>query len=831
MKKKITAVLALTLAIILACSLFVTTTAAAGVSIGYTFSGDKANAAGFAEGTITLSGGSGSYNLYWADDSKALDGFEPIAAISGSGSCSMPAYTAIPVAATKIAAFKSSVTNLALSNADAVYTVPANKRTGRSVNDRLYSFAAYSDQHVEANFKNSSDYPYSGWSAKYPYDEQHLLASFNTAAARGVDFIITTGDHVNNQLNENNGGNNNLYAGEWNTYLKILARSDYVNPIYEAIGNHELWNYDTEKSYTGKDWRTGSNYFTKVTGLDSTADTLNSGKAYYEITEPHTGDHFLFMALEGGFYTDRVNEFSDEQLAWLESKLQAYENDGKNTFILEHANFNKWGSGDRLDGAAYDLALKDVNSATTKLKGLLMKYKNAVVITGHTHFMLKLQLNYSDNNGSSAIIMHNSSVGGVRDIDYSKTGTKSRVNDYSLEKSEGYIVEVYDNATYFEGVNVMSNKVNPLATYIIPQTTSAQPLTPTEAPTQKPTQAPTQKPTQAPTQKPTQAPTEKATERPLPTYPPATTPTEKATERPLPTYPPATTPTEKATERPLPTYPVNPTTAPTTASPTTPPEKPTEASFVWGDADGDGKLAIVDATAIQRDLAGIKKLAAKDLPHAIVTGGKTLSILDATAIQRRLAGIITRFPVETAAVAAAPEEITAEEELAAVGAQAELDAVAADLSTLRSQAKTALDKYWMLASYNQYQALKKAYKENAGYDALNAAYIGFNNAVSDFYPGDTIDVYFQNNAGWSTVYAYCYNDTDKLAEWPGKACTKVSGNIWKVTVPIGQYHYIIFNNKGGGSQTYNLALGVTKNQAYKSEGTGSLVHGKPYEYK
>jgi hypothetical protein len=808
MKKKITAVLALIMAILLVCSLFVITTAAAGVSIAYTFTGDNAADAGFAEGTIALSGGSGSYNLYWADDSRALDGFEPIGTISGSGSCKMPAYTAIPVAASMIAAFKSSVTNLSLSGAEAVYTIPSYKRTGRSVGDRLYSFAAYSDTHIEANFKSKDDYPYNGWSAKYPYDEQHLLNAFNTAAARGVDFIITTGDHVNNQRNENNGGNNNLYAGEWNTYLKILAQSDYVNPIYEAIGNHELWNYDTDKSYTGKDWRTGSNYFSKVTGLDSTAATLDSGKAYYEITEPHTGDHFLFMALEGGFYTDRVNEFSDDQLAWLESKLQAYENDGKNTFILEHANFNKWGSGDRLDGAAYDLALKDVNSATTKLKGILMKYKNAVVITGHTHFMLSLQLNYSNNNGSSAIIMHNSSVGGVRDIDYSKTGTSSRVDDKSLQNSEGYIVEVYDNATYFEGINVMSNKVNPLATYIIPQTTSAQPVTPTQAPTQRPTQKPTEKPTQAPTEKPTQAPTEKATERPIPTYPPATTATEKPTERPIPTYPPATVPTQKPTEKPT--------------------QQPTEKPFVWGDADGDGKLTILDATAIQRDLAGLAKLTDENKAHAVVTGNAKLSILDATAIQRKLAGIVSYFPVESglASVAAAPEE-----DLADVAAEVQLEAAAADLSTLRTQAKSALDKYWELASYDQYQALKKAYKENASYDTLSAAYYTFTDAVAAFYPGDNIDVYFQNNAGWSTVYAYCYNDTGKLAAWPGKACTKVSGNVWKVTVPIGQYHYIIFNNKDNGSQTYNLALGVTANQAYKSEGTGSTIHGKPYEYK
>ena len=753
MKKKFTLLLCSVLIFVIAFSVFSIVTSADTASITYNFSGTHKADKGFAEGTVTLTASSGTYRLYWADDSAALAGYDPIGTLtvssSGTASVKMPEFTAIPAKATKILAFKgsSAPTNLKASAAAVSYTIPASKALSKTDGDLLYSFASYSDFHMEANGVT----PYNGWTAKYPYDEQHLRAALNIAAARGVDFIVTTGDHVNNQRNELNGNNNNYYAGEWNTYLKILSQSDYTGPIYEAIGNHELWNYETDSNKKVQDWKTGSDYFVQVTGLDSTVASYNSGNAYYEITEPVTGDHFLFMSLEGGFYTDYNNEFSDAQLTWLENKLKAYQNDGKNTFILEHANFDRWGSGDQLTKPIYDLPLKDSNTATAKLKKILQTYKDAVIITGHTHFKFSLQLNYSDNNGTSATMIHNSAVGAVRDI---KNGT-TRVNDTSLELTEGYIVEVYDDATIFYGTNLYYNSIIPTATYIVPQSTSAikQP-----EPSTAPSTAPPAQPSSLP---------------------------------PLPTNPPKPSETD--------------------------PEPEPEPEIHWGDVDGDDKLTILDATTIQRHLAGIITLSAEAITAGKVTGENKLTILDATAIQRKLAGIIKYFDVET------PAE---------TGADVDLSAAAADLSTLRTQTKTALDKYWLLASYDQYQALKKAYRENAGYDILNAAYTTFNTAVKNFYPGDTVDVYFRNDPGWSSVKAYIYNSgSDVLAAWPGKACTKVSGNIWKISVPTGKYNYIIFNN-GSSSQTIDLALGVTKNQGYYTSGTKDGKYlGRQYQYQ
>lgn len=72
-----------------------------------------------------------------------------------------------------------------------------------------------------------------------------------------------------------------------------------------------------------------------------------------------------------------------------------------------------------------------------------------------------------------------------------------------------------------------------------------------------------------------------------------------------------------------------------------------QTTILWGDADGDGVVAVLDATRIQRHLAEyLPGVAQENMKAAIVSGDDELSIMDATLIQRRLAEMIDRFPVE-----------------------------------------------------------------------------------------------------------------------------------------------------------------------------------------
>ena len=67
-----------------------------------------------------------------------------------------------------------------------------------------------------------------------------------------------------------------------------------------------------------------------------------------------------------------------------------------------------------------------------------------------------------------------------------------------------------------------------------------------------------------------------------------------------------------------------------------------------GDTNGDGKVTIVDATLIQKNIAKLRALDDASISRARVCGYSRLSILDATAIQRYLAGFTTDFPANAA---------------------------------------------------------------------------------------------------------------------------------------------------------------------------------------
>lgn len=426
----------LLLVIVMIATLFLSATGITGAATGalsYSFSRAER---GYAEGNITLSAGAGTYWLYWADDTGALDGFYPIATLTVSSSAkthTMPAQTAIPAGATKVIALQSTAepSNKSVSNAAAVYTIPDSKRLTQAPEQRRYRFLSYGDVHFDATYRT------------YKYDEVHWRHALQTAADRGVDFMVGSGDYTENKIDFAE-----PWVDEWHRYQKILAESDYCNPIYEAIGNHELWHDASE----------GTRIFARETGLEGSNG--NASKAYFEKTI--FGDHFLFMAMENDFNPQNASEFSDAQLNWLQGLLERYSGDGHNIYIIEHSNFENFGAGDRLSSPYYDIPLSDRYSSTTRLKSLLNQYKDAIFISGHTHISFKDQFNYSNNNGASAQQMHNSSVGGIRKV---SNGTLDR--DYQEDETEAYIVDVFDDAVLFHGTNLYYNRMDPNCCYLL----------------------------------------------------------------------------------------------------------------------------------------------------------------------------------------------------------------------------------------------------------------------------------------------------------------------------------------------------------------------------
>lgn len=725
MKKIISLVLVVMMLVSVLSVSLVSTSAADGVTVSYAFGGDDYKLAGYAEGSITVtvtnSSMAGNYYLYWADNTKALEGFRHIGTVnvtSTSAKYKLLDHTVIPPRATKIIAIKSNTvpSNPTVANATAVcniHSAKVNKNT-----EPIYTFGAFSDPQIAND-------GYGG--PKYPHDELHWAKALENFDKRGVDFLVSSGDIVNDQ----NGGI--TYAQEYKAYQRILADSPFANPVWECNGNHDVhvtW-------HSGKP--VNNTPFVKGTGINNDAASIKANKAYFEMTEPTTGDHFIFMAQEAGFDTNQGNQFSDAQLTWLEGLLKKYNGDGKNIFIMEHANVEGWGSGDRpASPFLYDLGMKKSQAATAKFISLMEQYKNCIIVTGHTHLELSAHFNYSDNNGTSAPMIHNSAIGGVRRL-LNPTDTKT---DRTAIKglSEAYIVEVYEDSVIFYGANIYSNEIMPDCSYIISTTTS---------PLVKPTE----------TQKPTDAP-----------------------------KPPST-------------------------------ESPSAKPIVYGDVDLDGKVAVTDATAIQRYAAKAITLTNEQLLAAAVTGNANVTIMDATSIQQYVAKIIDKFPVEQKNA----------KDVAVTGA--------GDVNTLLATAKAELSAQYIYSSYDQYMKLKRVVKEleasgdksQAAYDRLEAAYNEFTAILaalgtstggntSGGNTGDSIDVYFTNSLGWSTVNAYIWKDGGgNNGNWPGSAMQYVETNsqgqkIYKITIPAGTYDRIIFNN--GSTQTVDLVLSNTNNEGF-----------------
>lgn len=71
------------------------------------------------------------------------------------------------------------------------------------------------------------------------------------------------------------------------------------------------------------------------------------------------------------------------------------------------------------------------------------------------------------------------------------------------------------------------------------------------------------------------------------------------------------------------------------------------AGDILGDADGDGRVTIIDATTIQRTLAGLNVTRGFSKNSADVNRSGNIEITDATLIQRWLVNMASSFPIGT----------------------------------------------------------------------------------------------------------------------------------------------------------------------------------------
>ncbi len=434
---------ALVIAMLLSmCIVGFTGVSAAGLTLNYEFAYKNA---GYAEGRISLSGTSGTYILYWSDDTGALKGYAGIAQItvaSGTKYFEMPANTAIPAGATKVIAVQSGK-EATVANASAVFEIPADKQFKGGT--KQYDFMSLSDIHIE-------------YGSFYQFAKEHLANSLEVAAKRDVEFIATCGDNMNG----NNGTNH--YLDEWNTYLKILASSNYNNPIYEANGNHETYADDGK---TSDPYDFGLNLFKQATGLNSTTGKVQDAP-YFEKTI--NGDHYIFMTMElitKNQHPGISDCFSSAQLDWLENLLNKYKNDGHKIFIYEHAPFKNYGAGDNKVTPYYTAAMDDSYPNVKRFKNLLEANKDVITFSGHTHIDFKYGYNFDNENGTTAYTVH---IPSNASTTHPKAGGGGLDYIHDINSSQGYLVDVYDDYVILNGTDLAFNLICPSYIYMVDYT-------------------------------------------------------------------------------------------------------------------------------------------------------------------------------------------------------------------------------------------------------------------------------------------------------------------------------------------------------------------------
>ena len=283
----------------------------------------------------------------------------------------------------------------------------------KDLGEKLYSFGAISDTHI-------------GY-ATAETDLENALSYFEKDAS--IAFIANCGDLATG------GAEANLSA-----YKSIV--NGCSKPIYEIAGNHEASRghlaMDGIKVYTGED-------------------------LYYSFTQ---GDDVYIMV---GMYDVHAGEqFSEEELLWLYQTLE--ENRNKRCFVFMHLN-PRDGSGDAINLDLEGDMLS--NNRGDTFYNLMDHYENVIWFHGHTHEKFETQELAAMNTYDNIFGIHSLHIPSLSVPRYAEEGVLT--DDKAA--SEGYVVDVYEEAVVLRGRDFVSGKFLPIASFCLdttPKTIAAE---------------------------------------------------------------------------------------------------------------------------------------------------------------------------------------------------------------------------------------------------------------------------------------------------------------------------------------------------------------------
>lgn len=378
----------------------------------YSFSNTLAgNASG--EIKLTSNGGSnsGTYDIYWANDTGKLSDYEKIASIKmegGKGTNKMVSLLAIPAEANKIVAMNNN-------SIVAQYNIPTNKLITAN---KKFSFGALSDIHLDGDGKDDTN---------SNSDFQNELDYFKS---KNVALICNSGDITLDGRKE-----------DLNAVVEKIASLNI--PFYTARGNHDCRH--------------------ACSSMDEWKKIEPNGIIFEKIVN---NEVFVFLGLNS---EDFGKAFTSEQLNQLKNILEKHKN--RRVFLFEHVFYGQVGNVNGL----YPYGDLPSSGPAGEFKALMKKYKNVISFTGHSHLHFDLQranefANVAIKDGEYGYRVHCPSASKPRKND--KASSKSDTYTYE-EGALGYLVDVYDNYIVLTGRDFVQNKNIPYATYILYTDSSA----------------------------------------------------------------------------------------------------------------------------------------------------------------------------------------------------------------------------------------------------------------------------------------------------------------------------------------------------------------------
>lgn len=401
---------------------------------------------GWADGTITVTANNTEYisgfALFWGTDTGLLPGYsDPFGmAVRTQGSAyvyEVPKGLVIPQGATHLWVYNKD-------NAARYATIAIPPHTAMpSVSYPLYTFSVLSDIHVASekttqrtNLANALDY----------------VKNKTQASA-----IITVGDNVDNGTDS-----------AWETFNNI--RSNYISeslPMFCAIGNHEFKDANGTSSDTAA---LDSAYLAKFknNAVSGIIGMTSVDKVYYSFEL--NGCKYIMLGSEGqstlspGMPREHAY-ISQTQINWFQSEVNAAKaaNPNMPIFVFLHQPLKNTVSGslEARNPVIQDWwGIAESTSAEAQIRSIIENNTNMILFTGHTHWEFSsLNPILLDSSKSSAYI-NTASVGYL--------WNDNNIDEYSIDGSQGYIVEIHDGFLYLRGRDFAKNTWNLATQYIIP---------------------------------------------------------------------------------------------------------------------------------------------------------------------------------------------------------------------------------------------------------------------------------------------------------------------------------------------------------------------------